>query len=282
MYDDKYNPNFYDNEKEGTYLNAYKEIISKTADLLKYIKMDNPFDASLIFQYLLWNGYFSKDKNFKYSQDNRFNALDAFGADIMRGYSVCLNNSDMLTRVLNSLDIPSRILCCSTNELKLPNDNRILKPNDNQFVKHIDNSSPWENFLINHIIGNHAIVVFNHEDLDYVIDPTNCYFIKPSGYKKIKFFNTDNILKIKKRTSVLLNSLSNPLEERSAISKDLDHILLNLFMQSKSKSSKINKEFLSDIYYKTIKSYATNIELFKDFHTEITPQIDTVCKTLRR
>lgn len=282
MYDDKYNPNFYDNEKEGTYLNAYKEIISKTADLLKYIKMDNPFDASLIFQYLLWNGYFSKDKNFKYSQDNRFNALDAFGADIMRGYSVCLNNSDMLTRVLNSLDIPSRILCCSTNELKLPNDNRILKPNDHQFVKHIDNSSPWENFLINHIIGNHAIVVFNHEDLDYVIDPTNCYFIKPSGYKKIKFFNTDNILKIKKRTSVLLNSLSNPLEERSAISKDLDHILLNLFMQSKSKSSKINKEFLSDIYYKTIKSYATNIELFKDFHTEITPQIDTVCKTLRR
>ncbi len=282
MYDDKYNPNFYDNEKEGTYLNAYKEIISKTADLLKYIKMDNAFDASLIFQYLLWNGYFSKDKNFKYSQDNRFNALDAFGADIMRGYSVCLNNSDMLTRVLNSLDIPSRILCCSTNELKLPNDNRILKPNDNQFVKHIDNSSPWENFLINHIIGNHAIVVFNHEDLDYVIDPTNCYFIKPSGYKKLKFFNTDNILKIKKRTSVLLNSLSNPLEERSAISKDLDHILLNLFMQSKSKSSKINKEFLSDIYYKAIKSYATNIELFKDFHTEITPQIDTVCKTLRR
>ena len=282
MYDDKYNPNFYDNEKEGTYLNAYKEIISKTADLLKYIKMDNPFDASLIFQYLLWNGYFSKDKNFKYSQDNRFNALDAFGADIMRGYSVCLNNSDMLTRVLNSLDIPSRILCCSTNELKLPNDNRILKPNDNQFVKHIDNSSPWENFLINHIIGNHAIVVFNHEDLDYVIDPTNCYFIKPSGYKKLKFFNTDNILKIKKRTSVLLNSLSNPLEERSAISKDLDHILLNLFMQSKSKSSKINKEFLSDIYYKAIKSYATNIELFKDFHTEITPQIDTICKTLRR
>ena len=282
MYDDKYNPNFYDNEKEGTYLNAYKEIISKTADLLKYIKMDNAFDASLIFQYLLWNGYFSKDKNFKYSKDNRFNALDAFGADIMRGYSVCLNNSDMLTRVLNSLDIPSRILCCSTNELKLPNDNRILKPNDNQFVKHIDNSSPWENFLINHIIGNHAIVVFNHEDLDYVIDPTNCYFIKPSGYKKLKFFNTDNILKIKKRTSVLLNSLSNPLEERSAISKDLDHILLNLFMQSKSKSSKINKEFLADIYYKAIKSYATNIELFKDFHTEITPQIDTICKTLRR
>ena len=53
-------------------------------------------------------------------------------------------------------------------------------------------------------------------------------------------------------------------------------------MQSKSKSSKINKEFLSDIYYKAIKSYATNIELFKDFHTEITPQIDTICKTLRR
>ena len=40
MYEDKYNPNlkFYDNEEESTYLKAYKEIISKTADLLKYIK----------------------------------------------------------------------------------------------------------------------------------------------------------------------------------------------------------------------------------------------------
>ena len=35
MYEDKYNPNlkFYDNEEESTYLKAYKEIISKTADL---------------------------------------------------------------------------------------------------------------------------------------------------------------------------------------------------------------------------------------------------------
>ena len=55
MYDDKYtNPKLETNniEEEHAYLNAYKEIISKTADLLKYIKMDNPFDASLIFQYL--------------------------------------------------------------------------------------------------------------------------------------------------------------------------------------------------------------------------------------
>ena len=284
MYEDKYNPNlkFYDNEEESTYLKAYKEIISKTADLLKYIKRDNPFDASLIFQYLLWNGYFSKDNNIKYSKDNRFNALDALGADIMRGYSVCLNNSDMLTRILNSLDVPARILCCSTNQEKLPNDNRILKPNDNQFINPINNSSPWENFLINHIIGNHAVVVFNHEDLNYVIDPTNCYFIKPSGYKKLKFYNTDNILKIKKRTSVFLNSLTNTFKERSAISKDFDHIILNLFMQSKSKNSKINKEFLADTCYKAIESYVNNIELFEDFHTEITPQIDTVCKTLRR
>ncbi len=284
MYEDKYNPNleFYDNEKESSYLKAYKEIISKTADLLKYIKRDNPFDASLIFQYLLWNGYFSKDDNIKYSKDNRFNALDALGADIMRGYSVCLNNSDMLTRILNNLDVPARILCCSTNQEKLPNDNRILKPNDNQFVNSINNSSAWENFLTNHIIGNHAVVVFNHEDLNYVIDPTNCYFIKPSGYKKLKFYNTDNILKIKKRTSVFLNSFTNSFEERSAISKDFDHIILNLFMQSKSKNNKINKEFLADTCYKAIESYVNNIELFEDFHTEITPQIDTVCKTLRR
>ena len=285
MYDDKYtNPKLETNniEEEHAYLNAYKEIISKTADLLKYIKMDNPFDASLIFQYLLWNGYFSKDKNFKYSKDNRCLARDAYGADIMRGYSVCLNNCDMLTRILNSLDIPSRVLYCSTNQEKLPNDNRFLKPNDNQFVKSIENSSPWKNFLGNYIIGNHAVVVFNHEDLNYVIDPTNCYFIKPSGYKKLKFYNTDNILKIKKRTSVFLNSFTNSFEERSDISKDFDHIILNLFMQSKSKNSKINKEFLADTCYKAIESYVNNIELFEDFHTEITPQIDTVCKTLRR
>ena len=51
MYEDKYNPNlkFYDNEEESTYLKAYKEIISKTADLLKYIKRDNPFDFKIFY-----------------------------------------------------------------------------------------------------------------------------------------------------------------------------------------------------------------------------------------
>lgn len=286
MYDDKYtNPKLETNniEEEHAYLNAYKEIISKTADLLKYIKIDNPFDASLIFQYLLWNGYFSKDKNFKYSKDNRCLARDAYGADIMRGYSVCLNNCDMLTRILNSLDIPSRVLYCSLKQEKLPN--------DNQFVNHIDNLSPWERFLRDHIRSNHAVVVFNHEDLNYVMDPTNNSFIEPIGYKKLKFFDTDDILKIRKGTSVLMNSLSDPFEEISAsnpfegisaISKDFDHIILNLFMQSKSKNSKINGEFVFEACVKSFKSYLTNIELFEDFHTEITPQIDTVCKTLRR
>ena len=55
MYEDKYNPNlkFYDNEEESTYLKAYKEIISKTADLLKYIKRDNPFYGMVIFQKII-------------------------------------------------------------------------------------------------------------------------------------------------------------------------------------------------------------------------------------
>ena len=53
-------------------------------------------------------------------------------------------------------------------------------------------------------------------------------------------------------------------------------------MQSKSKNSKINGEFVFEACVKSFKSYLTNIELFEDFHTEITPQIDTVCKTLRR
>lgn len=103
-----------------------------------------------------------------------------------------------------------------------------------------------------------------------------------NAYKEIISKTADLLKYIKMDNPFEEISASNPFEGISAISKDFDHIILNLFMQSKSKNSKINKKFLSDKCYKAIKSYATNIELFKDFHTEITPQIDTVCKTLRR
>ena len=280
----EYNPEVDDFEVENSYREAYMEIISKTADLLKDIKMDNPFDASLAFEYLLWNGYFSKDKKLKYSMNNRCLALDALGADIMRGYSVCLNNSDMLARVLEELNIPSKILNCYVDIESLPDDLRFFKVSNEQISK--DESQDSKTDSEAHFAGNHAVTVFNYEDLDYVIDSTNLAFLEPCGYKQLNYLGTDDVVEIEKMNSVLMNYFSynsESYELYSRESNEFEEILSNLSKQSESgDNKKLNKDFILSTYDKVLNCCINNTELFEAFHTDITPQIDTVCKTLKR
>ena len=55
----------------------YNSIIKRTAILINELNIKNPLDASIVFEYLLWNGYLSKDKDFQCSK-NVFDGVNAF------------------------------------------------------------------------------------------------------------------------------------------------------------------------------------------------------------
>ena len=84
---------------EKLYYVAYMHIIMKIVKLFKELYIINPLEIKIVYEYLLYNGYFSIDKKFKFSTDNRKLNIYIPGADIIRGNGVCINISDMLKEI---------------------------------------------------------------------------------------------------------------------------------------------------------------------------------------
>jgi hypothetical protein len=61
----------YDEIKYHEALKNYNDIIKQAANLIRELGLRNePLSYSIIFSYLLWNGYFSNNGKFFYSTDN--------------------------------------------------------------------------------------------------------------------------------------------------------------------------------------------------------------------
>lgn len=80
------------NEKE-----EFEKIIQKAAKLNKELKIDSSLQSCNLFSYLLWNGYFSKDKTFRY-QD--FDIINERAKNVMLGYGCCRNIASLLSYYL--------------------------------------------------------------------------------------------------------------------------------------------------------------------------------------
>ena len=74
----------------------YNELLSKMSSLSKELNFQNSLELNILFSYLLWNGYLSKDKEYKFSSNDKKNIPGLFFSDIMDGRGVCLNNTEML------------------------------------------------------------------------------------------------------------------------------------------------------------------------------------------
>ncbi len=76
-------------------------IISNIRDLMIQLDLHNIHEQFYTFCYLLWNGYFSIDKQYAY---NSVNIIDEKNT-IFLGRGCCRNNSDLLQEIFSELDI---------------------------------------------------------------------------------------------------------------------------------------------------------------------------------
>ena len=74
--------NTIDNEIKSV-VQDYGIILDKFAQLCSLFDLSNSLETANLFTYLLWNGYFSQNKNFKYKGNGRLNAVNAYAFDIM-------------------------------------------------------------------------------------------------------------------------------------------------------------------------------------------------------
>ena len=264
---------------------SYKNIVDKTSAFLNSeLLVEDPITASVIFEYLLWNGYFSKNNFYQYRMDERINNFSGFGADIMRGNGVCLNNATMLSDVLKSLDYNAYTSVCYVHEnAEIPDEKREKMPIDRSVYKgntlleklKVKNAILASYALrpITKKVGNHAIVLSEYNGEFYGIDPTNLCFMTHSNENQLQSLNGLVDFDLKPTFTHYLNS-----DEVDNIKEMYEN--MNEF--ANKDVSFLDGNSIKDFYQEKVEFCDSKKNILKDFHEECLNDIDIVCKTLTK
>lgn len=261
---------------------AYLNIIKKTGILIKDLNIYDPFTTSLVFEYLLWNGFFSKNQQLKYDQNCQIYEPFLFGANIMLGKSVCLQNSTMLADLLTSLNYQSGLVIGYLNiDKNIPlsytfpirNQRTLLNSNvSNNFkvspkLTYID----LKKKITQYFIGDHAITAFKFKDYYFLIDPTNNVFFYHYKPFKIKDLSGSLTMNIKVQSNFNFNS-----ECEHWNNQELE--LLHQFLSYENDNNywNISKEDIKELNTSCLYFCYAKEEIFKDFHQTLTEDIETI------
>ena len=88
----------------------YSYFINNYNKLNKIFDLNNPVEIYAMFNYLLYKGYLSKNKEFQFYDKETRNLKGLRGVDVITGKAVCRNISSMLTDILNEYGIQSNLL----------------------------------------------------------------------------------------------------------------------------------------------------------------------------
>lgn len=262
------------------YYISYNNIVDKTADFLKNeLKVEDPITASIIFEYLLWNGYLSNDNTFQFNGTKIVDDFDCLGADVVRGYGTCLNISHFLSDVLNKMNYKSYPTVCLGYITKKGRKNNVyppIKQNGSEEMIKVDEylEGTLKKIIIvlekiASITANHVIVSTEYNDIFYGADPTNLCFITYKNKRKFKSVNFDMKFKLRPYTTRLINN--DKLNETSKI-----------FENKNNKPSFLEKELIKNKYIEEVKRCDSKKALVDDFHKECLEDIETVYNTLGR
>lgn len=258
--------------EQEDYYQSYLKICNNTATLMRDLGIDDPMLASSVFSYLLWNGYFSKDRYFVFSQSNRVSNLGALGADIMRGRSVCINNARMLTRVLVDMGVDAHLMGCSVSNANLDS---VYRPD---IERKIDNHVKLRDKLLGAVFGrilknfgNHAVTMFDSDGTYFVNDPTNLAFANFSGFLQGQYVESNVSFDYKPWIMLLVEDID---------ADRFRHIMEQSFVMSKYVS--LTPDIVRLVYESSIDICQSNSFLLDDFYADNIKNIETVCKTLKR
>ncbi len=272
-------------DKNKPFIISYKNIVDKTSAFLNSeLLVEDPITASVIFEYLLWNGYFSKNNFYQYRMDERINNFSGFGADIMRGNGVCLNNATMLSDVLKSMDYSACTSVCYVHEnAEIPDENREKMPIDRNVYKGntlLEKLKVKKAILASYAlrpitkkVGNHAIVLSEYNGEFYGIDPTNLCFMTHSNENQLQSLNGLVDFDLKPTFTHYLNS-----DEVDNIKEMYEN--MNEF--ANKDVSFLDGSSIKDFYQEKVEFCDSKKNILKDFHEECLNDIDIVCKTLTK
>lgn len=247
----------------------YKNILKKFSTLVNELKLTNSLEISILFTYLMWNGYFSKDQEFNYQIEKRALIDGMYSYDIMNGNGVCLNFSDMLKDIL---------IECGYNSSILLNKIKNIKEMKKFYVPEIERNIVKSNNVITKVmplvfkpiinkVGNHAFNLIEENGKLYIYDATNLLFLELNNTIVANILAGNGDFKLTPYFSYLFNGS----KERAAL--DTLHTIDDFKSPYSRKDYIITSENCVELFNK-------NNDLFKAYYWDIYNDITRVADSV--
>lgn len=263
----------------------YNEFIINYNKLNKMFDLNDPIQIHTMFNYLLYKGYLSIDKNFEFTDKEARDINGLFGANVITGKAVCRHISAMLTDILNDYGIESSQLGVYSMDYSI-NINILEQPKytKEELVKwvqtHITDEQTYsvvmkfieelvdkrnknielsteiieDKNILKRIIGNHVITFSVKDGKSYYLDPTQTrvYRMREND-KNVLYDDEYSKVPIKTLPSIILNDSKDYLRMRERLSQQYPSV---------------TKEEEKQIIEQTIMKCNSNMDIFEQFYTE--------------
>ena len=274
--------------------NLYQEFLKNYNKLNKTFNLSDPIQIHIMFYYLLYEGYLSKDKNFQFSNKQARDIDYLYGANVITGQGVCGHISTMFTDILNDFGIKSNTLIVYCRNYKQNVTVKIIdKPkytkeelidfakthivdekecslilekiekSVDKYNKNIEISLEmvYEKKLLKSVLGDHVISYAFKDENSYFLDPTNKTTYRMSKSNNHILYDDEYELKISPINSILrLSRYSNNclLNQYPSVSKEEEKMLIEETVKLCNKNIDIFENF-----------YSENSDLYKDISSKI-------------
>ena len=263
----------------------YNEFITNYNKLNKMFCLNDPIQIYTMFNYLLYKGYLSLDKNFEFTDKEARDINGLFGINVIIGKAVCRHISAMLNDILNDYGIEASQLGVYSMDYSI-NINILKQPkySKEELVKwvqtHITDDKIYNSVMklieelvdkrcksielstemienkniLKRIIGNHVITFSVKDGKSYYLDPTQTRVYRMRENNKNELYDDEySKVPIKMVPSILLND-----------SKDYLKMRKRLLQQYPS----VTKEEEKQMVEQTIIKCSDNMDIFEQFYNE--------------
>ena len=247
----------------------YLSILKNYKDLAEELLLVNPIELSILFSYLLWKGYFSKNKCNVYKNDNILLPCHLYPYTIMDGWGVCLNHSVMLADYLNMCGVEAAPLKTGIKQHNvkvsyIPPIERVnLEPKKritltSLFAKKHGNS------------GNHVFTLIKEDEYFYIYDATNLAVFEVKGSTKAK--------------CIVANTYATlyPIPSYELIDNDISYKILNDFITTSDfRECPYQVDYFKFITEQSLETIMNNLGLVNDCYDESHEDIAKIAKYVK-
>lgn len=249
-------------------VDKYNKILSQTVKLSKELDIDNSLELSILYTYLLWNGYFSMNKNLFYDSNMRKQIIGLYPLNIMHGNGVCLNFSYMLKDFLRMSGFGSAVLYAKVEDGLIHS----YRPNINRPVSKIKLNT----IILRKIFSppknspNHAFTLIKENNKYYVYDPTNICMFNVESTKKVNLLGGNGSADIYLKISDI--GAFNPPEK----------VFIRSFEPIKSFNPAYSESEYISSWKNGIELLGKNEKLIEDYYDTTKEDICYIAKNLRK